>query len=261
MSEERQSLTIKIPSLDAWRILTLIVLLLVIVNFFMLNSMSRNVKNITGNIIANQPSEEDDVELQEEIEKPTTTTQPTQPPQEQQPQENQPVGISIDDDDSMGSDDAPVTIIEFSDYQCPYCVRFWSETLPQLKKDYISTGKVRFVFRDFSLSFHQNAEKAAEASECAGEQGKFWEMHDKIFGTQAASIDDLKKHASDIGLDTTKFNECLDSGKMASEVQKDLNDGIAAGVTGTPAFFFNGQLVTGAQPFEVFQQILEYELS
>lgn len=186
-------------------------------------------------------------------------------PQENQPREqNQPpiVQVSIDDDAVKGSSDAPVTIIEFSDYECPFCARHYSQTLPSLINDYVETGKVKLVFRDFPLSFHQNAQKAAEAAECAGEQGKYWEMHDKLFDNQAAlGVDNLKKYAEDIGLDTEEFNECLDSGEMASEVQKDFNDGQTYGVTGTPGFFINGIKVVGAQPYSVFQQVIEQELN
>ncbi|MDP3026471.1 MAG: DsbA family protein, partial [Nanoarchaeota archaeon] len=105
-------------------------------------------------------------------------------------------------------------------------------------------------------------QKAAEASECAHEQDKFWEYHDKLFENQnALTVEDLKKYASDLKLDTIKFNDCLDSGKYESEVQKDLSDGQKYGVSGTPAFFINGKLISGAQPFSVFQQIIEEELT
>lgn len=173
------------------------------------------------------------------------------------------VKVSVDDDTVMGSDDAPVTIIEFSDYQCPFCSRFWSQTLPQIKSEYIDTGKVKFVYRDFPLSsIHPSAQKAAEAAECAGEQEKYWEMHDKVFANQQAiDVASLKAYAQQIGLDTAKFNDCLDSGKMTAEVQKDFSDGQAAGVSGTPAFFINGKLVSGAQPFSVFKQAIDAELA
>lgn len=169
--------------------------------------------------------------------------------------------VSLDDDPSKGSDNAPVTIIEFSDYQCPYCARFWRDTLPQIEEEYIETGKVKFVYRDFPLGFHQYAQKAAEAAECADEQGNYWDYHDKLFENQnALDTASLKQYAKDLGLDTAKFNDCLDSGKYASEVQKDFEDGQAAGVTGTPAFFINGQSVVGAQPFSAFKQVIDAEL-
>lgn len=181
-----------------------------------------------------------------------------------EPAANQPskVQVSAEDDAVKGSKDAPVTIIEFSDYQCPYCERFYTQTFPQIEENYIKTGKVKFVYRDFPLTnLHQYAQKAAEASECADEQGKFWEYQGKLFNNQQ-SLDtpSLKQYAKDLGLDAAKFNECLDSGKMASEVQKDLKDGQSYGVDGTPAFFINDIFVGGAQPFSVFQQVIDQAL-
>ncbi len=170
--------------------------------------------------------------------------------------------VSADDDPVKGDPKAPVTIIEFSDFQCPYCARFFEETLPQIDEQYIKTGKVKLVYRDFPLSFHPNAHPAAQAAECADEQGKFWQYHDKIFANQASlSAANLKQWAKDLALDTTKFNSCLDSGKYKSEVDKDLSEGSAAGVSGTPAFFIDGELIVGAQPFSVFQQAIEAALN
>lgn len=172
------------------------------------------------------------------------------------------ISVSADDDSVLGSEDAPVTIIEFSDYECPFCARAFNNTLPEIKEKYVDTGKVKLVYRDFPLSIHRSAQKAAEASECAGEQGKFWEMHDKLFENQSAlDVASLKQYAKDIALDSTEFDACLDSGEMASEVQKDFSDGQKYGVTGTPAFFINGIKVSGAQPFSVFEQIIESELA
>jgi len=171
------------------------------------------------------------------------------------------VQVSVDDDAVLGNKDAPVTMVEFSDYECPFCGRHFTETYPQIKKDYIDTGKAKLVFRDFPLSFHQNAQKAAEAAECAGEQGKYYEMHDKLYSNQQAlDIASLKIYAQQIGLNTAKFNDCLDSGKMAAEIKKDQTDGQSYGVQGTPAFFINGKLVSGAQPFSVFKQAIDAEI-
>ncbi len=172
----------------------------------------------------------------------------------------------VDDDAVLGSAKAPVTIVEFSDYQCPFCTRFYQDTEKQLYDTYIKTGKVKFIYRDFPLSFHQNAQKAAEGAECAGEQGKYFEMHDKMFSKSQAdgtgiAVADLKTYAKELGLDTAKFNDCLDSGKMAAETQKDQSDGAAAGVQGTPSFFVNGVQVSGAQPFSVFQQVIDAALA
>lgn len=179
-----------------------------------------------------------------------------------------PVNVSADDDAVLGNKNAPITLIEFSDFQCPFCRKFMIDTLPQIKKEYIDTGKVKLVYRDFPLSFHPGAAPAAEGAECAEDQGKFWEMHDAIFneqekqgsGTIQFGIADVKKWAAKIGLDTAKFNQCLDSGKYKAEVEKDIADGTAAGVTGTPAIFINGRLVVGAQPFSAFKIVIDEEL-
>ena len=174
------------------------------------------------------------------------------------------VSVSADDDAVLGNENAPVTIIEFSDYQCPFCGRFYLNALPQLKKEYIDTGKVKLVFRDYPLSFHENAQKAAEAAEAARELGgndAYWKMHDKIFENQdAITIEDLVEYAKEIGADETRFKELLDSSKYRGEVLGDFSDGQEAGVQGTPTFFINGRILVGAQPFEAFQQIIEEEL-
>ena len=174
---------------------------------------------------------------------------------------SQKASASADDDAVLGNPNAPVTIIEFSDFQCPFCERFVTQTLPELKKAYIDTGKAKLIYRDFPLSFHQYAENAARAAEAAGEQGKYYEMHDKIFQNQSA-LDDasLKKYAQDLGLDMEKFNADFTSAKIAAEVKKDFSDGQGYGVTGTPTFFINGTELVGAQPFSAFQKIIDAEL-
>ena len=183
-----------------------------------------------------------------------------------EPQEPSRFDVSADDDAVLGDSDAPVTIIEFSDYECPFCARFWSQTLPALKSEYIDTGKAKLVYRDLPLPFHANAQKAAEAAECAGDQDKYWDMHDKIFENQAIEISDLKGYAGDLGLDTAEFNSCLDSGKHEDEVNKDYSDASKVGASGTPTFFIgndeNGYVkIVGAQPFAVFQQVIDAELA
>ncbi|MBT4651269.1 thioredoxin domain-containing protein [Candidatus Woesearchaeota archaeon] len=170
--------------------------------------------------------------------------------------------VSMDDDAVKGNLNAPVTIIEFSDFECPFCGKYVETTYPEIVKNYIDTGNVNYVFRDFPLDFHPDAQKAAEAAECAGEQEKYWEMHDLLFANQELlSVNDLKQYALDLSLDSEEFNSCLDSGEMAEEVQKDLQDGQAYGVTGTPAFFINGKLISGAQPYEAFEQEIEAALA
>lgn len=169
--------------------------------------------------------------------------------------------VGEDDDAVMGDKNAPITIIEFSDFECPFCGRFYSQTLTQIKTEYIDTGKVKLVYRDFPLSIHPSAQKAAEAAECVREQGgdeAFFEMHDVIFEKQASlSVSNLKVWAQDLGYD---INSCLDSGKFRSEVQNDFSDGQAAGVSGTPTFFINGVKLVGAQPFSAFKQIIDANL-
>lgn len=188
--------------------------------------------------------------------------QAAQPRQEAPSAPSTDMSALIDDDTIKGDANAPVTIVEWSDFECPFCTRFYKETLWQIEENYIKTGKVKFVYRDFPLSFHANAQKAAEAAECADDQGNFWEMHDLLFENGVSrGTSSFKQYAADLGLDTASFNECLDSGKYASEVQKDFQDGQIAGITGTPGFIINGILVSGAQPFEVFQQIIESELA
>lgn len=178
------------------------------------------------------------------------------------------VKVDIDDDPILGSKDAPVVIIEFSDYQCPFCRVFWEETLPLLKKNYIDTGKVAFVYRDYPLSGHQAAQISAVAANCANEQGKYWEYHDKIFSEQAKlgkntisyDKDDLAKWAKELGLNIPSFNLCFSSGKYDEEIKKDYAAGSVAGVTGTPGFFINGRPVKGALPYEFFESIIKEEL-
>lgn len=176
-----------------------------------------------------------------------------------------PIDVSIDDDAIKGDKNAPVTIVEFSDFECPFCERFYTNTLPDLISEYIEKGKVRFVYRDFPLSFHRNARAASLAAECAKEQGGddvYFRFHNKLYENQAGfDPENFKKWASEMGLKGTQFNECLDSEKYASEVDKDFQDGQQYGVTGTPAFFINGRRISGAQPFSVFKSIIDEELN
>ena len=165
-------------------------------------------------------------------------------------------------DPMLGDPNAPVTIVEFSDFECPFCARFYSQTYKLIKEDYIDTGKANIVFRDFPLAFHPQAEPAAIAAECAHEQGKFWEFHDLIFENQARlSPSAYLGWAEDLELDMDQFSDCVDSQKYKSEVAKDYNDGGRLGITGTPGFFVNGELITGAQPYSVFAQAIEAQLN
>jgi len=170
------------------------------------------------------------------------------------------VDIEITEDDYIrGDENAPVTLVEYSDFECSFCARV-KPTLDQVLEDY--DGQVRLIYRHFPLSFHTNAQKSGEASECAGEQGKFWEMHDKLFENQSSlSVDNYKKWAGELGLNATTFNDCLDTGKYATKVSDGLTEGSAYGVQGTPATFVNGTLVSGAQPYSSFAAAIDAALA
>ena len=160
---------------------------------------------------------------------------------------------------SKGPEDAPVTIVEFADFECPYCSRI----LPSLERLEETYGdKVRLVFRQFPLSnIHRHAQNAAEASLCANEQNKFWEMHDVMFEEQRAlGLEELKEKAVRLGLHTEEFNACLDSNKYADQVAADFDDARRLGLTGTPAMFINGRFLSGAQPYELIAKIVDDEL-
>jgi protein-disulfide isomerase len=159
---------------------------------------------------------------------------------------------------SRGPADAPVQIIEFSDFQCPFCQRSLP-TIEQVMKTY--GDRVRLVYRHFPLPNHAEAWRAAEASMCAADQDKFWPYHDRLFANQdRLGIDGLKQHAIEVGLDTAAFNACVDGRKYQSAVQEDMQVGQQLGVTGTPAFYINGRPLSGAQPFEAFKEIIDEEL-
>ncbi len=172
---------------------------------------------------------------------------------------------------SVGSDTAPVVMVEFSDYQCPFCRNFWLQTYPTLKEKYIDTGEVQLVYKDFPLGFHPAAEMSAEAVACAQEQGKGWALHDKIFEEQAAvgtgtvqySETDVKGWANSTGLDMTAFDACLDSGKYAQAVNQSLSEGAALGIAGTPSFMIgkrdgsNVVPINGALPYGTFSATID----
>ena len=154
---------------------------------------------------------------------------------------------------------APIELIEFSDFQCPYCLRAYP-TVNQVLSTY--GDKIRFVYRHYPLPSHPNARPAAEASECAAEQDKFWQYYEKLFADQTQLSDAaLKQSASAVGMDMARFNACVDSHKYKDRVETDIKEGNDAGVSGTPAFFINGRLITGAQPFEAFKRIIDEELA
>ena len=177
-----------------------------------------------------------------------------------------------DDDAILGDPEAPVTIVEFSDYQCPYCRRFYNETLPIIQEKYISTGKVNLVYRDFPLDFHSGAIPAATAAECAREQQgdeMYYLMHDKIFegqnllgkGTVDIPNSSLFAYAEELNLNTKEFKTCFESGKYDDEINTDYLVGQQLGMSGTPGFVINGKRLQGAQPYATFEAIIEEALS
>ncbi|MBS3146027.1 DsbA family protein [Candidatus Woesearchaeota archaeon] len=201
------------------------------------------------------------------------TILPTQPTQEREQAQQVLSKVNLEGAAVKGDEDAEVIIVEYSDFQCPFCGRFYSSTLPEVEKNFVDTGKVRFAYKHFPLPFHTEADEAAESSECAKEQKKFWEMHDWIFTNSALWIgksgDSLKQvfvdGASSVGLDASKFESCYDSGKYRSIVQQHAAEGNKDGVSGTPTFLIGNEedgytQVVGAQPYSVLEQVINAAL-
>ena len=193
---------------------------------------------------------------------PTSTTAPTGGVQENTGSASPEVGNAP----TLGDENAPVTIVEYSDYECPFCAKFFNESLASVKSQYINTGKVKLVYKDFPLTnIHLQAQKAAEAARCVREElgdDAYWRMHDIIFERQdLLGVSSYKQWARELGANGGSFDNCLDSGRYAEAVENDLNEGVALGVTGTPTFFINGTKVVGAQPFEQIKAVIEQELS
>lgn len=159
----------------------------------------------------------------------------------------------------MGDENAKVTLVEFSDYQCPFCKRV-RPTIWRLLDEY--KGKLRYTFLDFPLSFHKDAKKAHEAARCAGDQKKYYDFNKKIFDNQTnITVDDLKKYAKELELNTKDFDKCLDSGKHSKDVDASVQAGMNVGVSGTPAYFVNGVMLSGAMPYESFKEMIDSELN
>ncbi len=202
----------------------------------------------------------------EEIKKIKTAPSPPAPPAQQAE-----VRVSIDDDPIKGDQKAPLTIIEFSDYQCPFCRRFHQEVLPSIESEYISKGKARYVFRDYPLAFHQQALPAALAANCAGEQGKYWEINSFLFENPTKlDIASVLSSSKNMGLDYGEFEKCINDKKYEPEIRKDIEDAKKYGVSGTPSFFvgkteegkeMTASYIRGAQPFEAFKARIDKLLS
>ena len=182
-------------------------------------------------------------------------------PKMPEPGERRVEGVTAGTSPIKGKANAQVLLVEFSDFQCPYSKMFYKEAFPQIEKEYISTGKVKFAYRDYPLDFHPLAKGAAIASRCAGKQNKFWEMFDKLTHNNALEAENIKKYVQEIGLTAKAFEACLSDQNIAKEVEKDTQEAAQFGVQGTPAFFINGRFVEGAYPFEAFKKIIEEELT
>ena len=222
----------------------------------------------TSNLNSDQVSEK---ELNDAIAKLELKILQNQLPTKQQ---SPPLKISEDNDPIIGNMDAEITIIEFSDFQCPFCARFHVQTLPTIMDEYINKGTVKLVFRDFPIqSIHPNALPASVAAECANEQKKFKEMHDVLFEKQnewsnqniESVMNTFSQYASDLGLEEKAFDSCLKNGKYIEEIQKDLDDGRTYGISGTPGFFIGNEQIgfielKGAQPFENFKKVIDNQL-
>ncbi len=201
---------------------------------------------------------------------------PAPQPAQQTAQPNTPqiFKVSLDDDPVKGNPNAPVTVVEYSDFQCPFCSRFFQQTLPLIEENYIDTGKIKFVYKDLPLdSLHPNARAAHIAAECADEQGKFWEYHDVLFEKQpqwsSLASSELQnkftEFATDMGLQAASFESCMQSPNIADEVNKDVLEAVSYGATGTPTFFIGNEKngfvkVVGAQPYQTFQAVIDSQL-
>ena len=177
--------------------------------------------------------------------------------------------VAISNKPTMGSDSAPVTVVEFADYQCPYCLRFTKTTFPYLKRDFIDTGKVRWVALNLPLAFHKDARKAAQAAHCAGEQDKFWEMREVLFkNPKELGPEHLPEHAATVSLDVEAFKACIASDRHLADIDQDAKDAGAVRLTGTPSFIvgktasdkISGQVIIGAQPLNVFSAAIKKAL-
>ncbi|HSG73912.1 MAG TPA: DsbA family protein [Nitrosopumilaceae archaeon] len=205
------------------------------------------------------------------------SNQPVQPTTVREPAPQAPSvlkTVSSDNNPLKGNPNAPVTIIEFSDFQCPFCARFFEQTLPLIEKNYVETGIVNLVYRDFPLDFHKNALPAHIASECADEQNAFWEYHDVLFDKQSewqslgfeSITERFLAYAEELGLDQLTFTTCLQSNEIVQEIQSDLLSGRQYGATGTPTFFIGNEKfgytkISGAQPYQNFASVIESKLS
>lgn len=266
MTEQKDKNTINIPLPTGNKLQMLMIGALIVASFF-IGSLWTKVQYLEkgGTLVKGSTNTN------------TAGTQQAEQPQALPEEDTSPQKVSVDDDPILGNKNAKVTLIDFTDYECPFCKRHFDQAYSQLKKDYIDTGKVKMVVRDLPLSFHQNAHKEAQAAECAREQGgdtAYFKYHDEIFkrttsnGTGLA-LNQLSIIANDLGLNGNTLQTCLDSEKYKAEVDKDLDDATAVGASGTPTFFIgksssdgiiNGTKIVGAQAYSAFQAEIDKQL-
>ena len=170
-------------------------------------------------------------------------------------------GVTIGTNPTKGVASAPVLMVEFSDLQCPFTKRFYQQVFPQIDKEYIATGKIKFTYRDYLLGFHQFAKPAAILARCAGKQGKYWSMFDKLLTGESLNNELFKKYTQELGLNLNQLEKCQVSSEINTGLDKDAQDAAQFSVDGTPTFFINGRFISGAQPFAVFKKIIDEELA
>lgn len=269
MTELAKKITIQSFSISLPNSSTVLVILLIIASYFLGSFTSKlQLKNGSG-------SNNQVVQAQ------AAAAQPNQVPSQIAPAQqypSNPVKVSIAGDPILGDKNAELTLVEFSDYECPFCKKTFTELLPELKKDYIDTGKLRLVYKDLPLPFHQNAAKEAEAAQCAKDQGgdvAYFKYHDQIFtktsgGGAGIALDQLPILAEEINLNVVQFQKCLDDGKFKAEVNKDLAEAQKVGANGTPTWFLGktgssdtieGTIIVGAQPYTIFKTAIDKALA
>jgi protein-disulfide isomerase len=236
--------TITIKKDTLWKYATFVLAAVIIIGgfVFFIGDGQNGGSAGTGNVANNPPS---------------APTAPTAPPSIVEP--------NIEGAPSKGDPNAPVVLVEYTDYQCPFCGRHFTQTYPQLISEYVESGKVLYVSKDFPLNnIHPEAQKSAEAAHCMREQlgdDGYFLMHDRLFQDQGSLNNaNYKKWARELGADGEEFDDCLDSGKTASIVQQGLTEGQQDGIRGTPGFLINGKALSGAQPFSAFKQAIDAEL-
>lgn len=220
-------------------VIFIMMLMLILVSFAPKETSVGNSPNGNNAVVNNEANKVDKVD---KVDKGTGASVPS------------PVSIDTSKDYVRGAKNAAIMLVEYSDFECSFCKKHFP-TMDQLLKDY--EGKIGFVYKHYPLPFHKNAQKSAETSECAGEQGKFWEMHDKLFTANDLSVENIKKLAKDLKLNTNQFNKCLDDGKYEQKIKDQTQEAVKFGVTGTPATFVNGYKISGSYPVSLFKEVID----